>query len=216
MSREIKYTGIVLKKQAFGEADEIITFFTLEAGKVRALAKSIKLAKAKLQNSLQTFFLTSVVLSGRGDLPKIIHSVVSEHFSEIRENFLALKYAFFAGELMLKFTPDEQKNEKLFKLFYNFLKFLNSSANDYELGLLKFKTEFLTLSGFSTENYADLKDKKLWFQQCKMLEQSEFINLPNRSLVVKEIEELQSFLSNFIKFHMEREIKSEFIFKDMV
>ena len=54
--REIKHTGIILKKQPLGEADELITLFTKEQGKVRVLAKSVKSAKSKLQQNCRLCF----------------------------------------------------------------------------------------------------------------------------------------------------------------
>ena len=53
MSRETKLTGIILKKQPLNESDEIITFYTKENGKIRALAKSVKSSKSKLQQKIQ-------------------------------------------------------------------------------------------------------------------------------------------------------------------
>src|SRR5947208_3391870 len=71
MPRENTYQAMILKKQAYAEADEIITFFTFEHGKVRALAKSVKSPKSKLQQKLQALFLVQVTLS-HSKFPKII------------------------------------------------------------------------------------------------------------------------------------------------
>ncbi len=143
MSRDKQYKAIVLKRTPYAEADEIVTFYTQEAGKVRALAKSSKFSKSKLQYGLQSLFLVNVTLAGSG-LPKIIGVEIQESFSKLRESFEATKISFFAVELVLKFSPDEQKNEKLFELLVSFLKFLNESKdNILSLGLAKFKIEFL-------------------------------------------------------------------------
>jgi DNA repair protein RecO (recombination protein O) len=71
MSRENTYAALVLKKQPLNEADELITVFTKEIGKLRVLAKSVKFAKSKLQYSLQSLFLVNLTVTG-GGLPKII------------------------------------------------------------------------------------------------------------------------------------------------
>ncbi len=60
MPRENTYLSIILKKQAFKEADELITVYTKEAGKLRVLAKSIKSPKSKLQHGLQVLFLVKI------------------------------------------------------------------------------------------------------------------------------------------------------------
>ena len=122
MSRETKCRGVILKKQAFNEGDEIITFFTRELGKIRCLAKSVKSSKSKLQQKLQSLFIVDISFT-HGKLPKVISVEPVKVFSAMRENLQALKRAFYAQELVLKFTPDEQKNEPLYfcwKIFWNF------------------------------------------------------------------------------------------------
>ncbi len=92
--KETNYTAIVLKKQLFNEADEIITFYTLEAGKVRALAKSIKLSKSKLQNALQSCYEVKLELAGKKNLKTIIGASVINPHSGLRENLDKLKREF--------------------------------------------------------------------------------------------------------------------------
>ena len=150
MPRENTYNAIILKKQPYLEADEIITFYTEEAGKLRGLAKSVKFAKSKLQQSLQAGFLVQLTLAGK-NLPKIIGSEVVNPFANIRENLAAVSHAFYAIEAVLKATPDEQKNQRLFNLLLIFLTFLDldkARAELLNIGLAKFKIEFLESLGF--------------------------------------------------------------------
>jgi DNA repair protein RecO len=151
VSRENTYNAIILKKQPYGEGDELFTFFTEQAGKLRALGKSTKFAKSKLQHALQTCFLVRVTLTGRG-LPKIIGAEAVNVFPNIRENLSAAKMAFFALEAVLKSTPDEQKNERLFHLLVMFYSFLDLCKTRFELlplGLAKFKIQFLAHLGLA-------------------------------------------------------------------
>ncbi|MEK7161717.1 MAG: DNA repair protein RecO, partial [Patescibacteria group bacterium] len=163
--REIKYTGIILKKQPLGEADELITLFTKEQGKVRVLAKSVKSAKSKLQQKLQAlFFVEARVTTGK--LPKVIGVETIKIYAPLRENLDGLKHAFYALEFVLKFSADEQKNEKLFVIFESFLEFLNSSpsAQVLDLGLLKFKLSGLETVGFAVHFPKDaLTERQLFF-----------------------------------------------------
>ena len=164
MSRETKYTAIILKKQPYKEGDEIITFYTKEQGKVRALAKSVKLAKSKLQQRLQNLFLLNLTLS-HGSMPKIISAEPVEVFSALRENLEAVKIAFYALELVLKFTPDEQKNEGLFVLFAEFLNFLNSEISPavQKIGLAKFKINILQVLGLNVHYPAGSAEAAIFF-----------------------------------------------------
>lgn len=215
MLNEQNFTAIILKKQPFGEADEIITFFTRENGKVRGLAKSVKLAKSKMQNSLQSLFVVSLTLAGRGNLAKIISSEVRETHGGLRVNLENLKYAFYAQEVVLKFTPDGQKNEELFELLIKFLKFLETHTQNLDLALAKFKTDFLSVSGLAASYHQGLANRPEALSLCLSLETASFNELdPAKN--VGDVEPLQKFLSEFIAYYLEREVKAEAFLRGVV
>lgn len=211
MSREQKYTAIILKKQPFGESDEIVTFYTEEGGKVRGLAKSVKSSKSKLQQRLQSLFLVELTLTGL-KLPKIITAEPVEVFAGLRENLAALKRAFYGVELVLKFTPDEEKNQPLFELLKSFLEYLNTDRTEEELdtGLLKFKTGILSILGFNF-SYSQQADKLLpqLKQVLTELPKADFKNLKPVELNPAALLELSNLLSGFIEYQLERKVKSE-------
>lgn len=214
MSREQTYTAVILKKQPFGEADEIITFFTRESGKLRGLAKSVKLSKSKLQNSLQSLFVVQISLAGKGHLPKIISAEPQKVFLGVREDLEALKCAFYASELVLKFTPDAQKDEGLFGLLAGFLEFLELFPESREAALAKLKVDFLQLEGFSAGAHRDLAKRPDLLKLCQKLEVTAFNDLP--ALDLKGLGPLQDFLSEFIVYNLERQLKSEQFLKGVL
>ena len=164
MSREQNYTGIILKKQALGESDEIVTFYTKEQGKIRALAKSVKSSKSKLQQRLQALFLVNFTLTS-SKLPKIIFVEPLSVFMNLRENLPGIKAAFVACELVLKFAPDEQKNVPLFQALVDFFEFLNGEVGSAQtsLGLIKFKLAVLEASGLGLALEAGDNDLQTYF-----------------------------------------------------
>ncbi len=230
MSREFSCTAIVLKKQPFHESDELITFFTRERGKVRALAKSIKLPKSRLQSRLQSLFLVNLRLAG-GHLPKVIGAEPGEVFAGLREDLDCLKPAFYAAELALKFTPDEQKNEPLFELLVGFLDFLNRHpvAAVRQAGLLRFKIGILETAGFAVRRLppAAALPPQVYFSRTaggfvlgrpadgaavtaadyihfERLAAADFAALPESPPAA-----LQDLFSGFIEYQLERRVKSE-------
>src|SRR5262249_47314198 len=100
-----------------------------------------------------------------GKLPKIISAETRESFLHFRENLPALKNAFYAAELVLKFTADQQPNQQLFESLVEFLKFLDSSPPEAILpaGLLKFKLDCLSASGLSVNYPGDYQSQQLYF-----------------------------------------------------
>lgn len=231
--REISYKAIILKKTPYGEADEIITALCLRLGKTRFLAKSVKLAKSKLQNNLQSLFVcnlrtTSAVTYRMG---KIIGSEPIEVFSKLRENLLAVKSAFAASELAIKFLPDEQPYDSVFNLLNAFLNFLDKTPiteNNAEIGLLAFKIKFLELiglgirmpvniadktinfdpglGGFVSEGQVGIKTPKVNVERFKLLKQVSFKDLPSGS---EDFKELKILIDGFLEHHLERELKAE-------
>lgn len=233
MSREKKYTGIILKKQAYGEGDEIVTFFTKENGKVRCLAKSVKKSLAKLQQKLQTLFQVEFFTTVSSSLPKIISAEPVAVFSDLRENLGSLQKAYVGVELLLKLTPDELKNEKLFVSFLEFLKYLNLNSNErmQSLALEKFKISILELSGMAIDFFPELEfSDRIFFsppqggfsesQNHNSLLVSKgifklFLSLHNMDYQdlnqIKEsdsLTELERLTVEFVEYHLERQLKS--------
>ncbi|MDR3642081.1 MAG: DNA repair protein RecO [Candidatus Doudnabacteria bacterium] len=230
MPQEQTRLAIILKKQPYNEGDELITVFTREAGKLRALAKSVKLQKAKLQSRLQQLFLVNLELTS-AKLPKIIGVESRATFLKMRDNLAAVKMAYYASELILKFTPDEQKNEALFDLLAEFLKFLDSESKQpvLDLALAKFKINILRTLGLDISYPAGAK----FFSNSHggfvagQSQDSRPVTLPTLDLFISLkdcrfdylvslnfgdqvlLENLQNLLSQFVEYQLERPVKSE-------
>ena len=52
---QYKDYGIILKAINFGEADKLLTILTKSKGKIRAIAKGIRRARAKFSGSLENY-----------------------------------------------------------------------------------------------------------------------------------------------------------------
>lgn len=232
MSRENTYTGIILKKQPLGDTDELITLFTKEQGKVRVLAKSVKSAKSKLQQKLQALFFVEIRVA-TATLPKVIGVETVKTYSALRENLEGLKNAFYALEFVLKFSADEQKNEKLFGIFESFLEFLNTIPKEQELdlGLLKFKLSALETVGFAVHFPKEVSlEQQLYFSPASggfsltrgggavdeqlfrlflRLKSSRAVEIAKENFSRQTTARLQILLSEFIEYQLERKLKSE-------
>lgn len=234
--RETKYKAIILKKQQLGEGDEIVSFYTKEAGKIRAVAKSSKFAKSKMQHALQVLFLVQVTLAhSRSSLSKIIGSEVCDAFIGIRENLTAAAAALYAQEITLKFTADSQVNEQLFEVVKDFLTEVSvETESRISLLLAQFKIRFLSAVGFAIEDVGSVSENVFFaptfggFSMISRGVQDEYIpvsvymlffelsqNSRDRKHIVydeKDLLQLQRLLSSCVEYQLERGLHSEKMF----
>ena len=157
-----KLTGIILKKQNYREADQIVTVWSREAGKVRCLAKSLRLPKSKLNYALQDLSLVQIELAGRGTLPTLIGAVTLEQHHALKTDLLKMINAFYASELMLKMTADEHPNEPAFELLLAFFGELQSADTSNSFSLVdRFALELAQALGFGNpakvESHTDVR-----------------------------------------------------------
>ncbi len=237
-SREFSFTALVLKKQLLGEADEIVTLFSKDQGKIRSVSKSSKLSTSKLQYSLQPLFLSEVSLAGRGNLPKLIHANTTKVFSKVLESQNKIAIWFVVVELVVRILPDELSNPDLFNETIEFLEFLddtNVGKETAELGLLRYKIKALKAVGLGIHNIPRLEPgRQLMFSSSRGgfyyntgrldgegtavsenlwhdFENLNLSSLDSLKLFKKDVEtsKLEKLVSQFVSYQLDREIKSE-------
>lgn len=126
---DYKYTGIILGKKDFGETDRIYTIYTLENGKIRVLAKSVRKANAKLAGFLENFNLAEIFIAKSQGMGKITGSLVINSFPKMRENLEAVGSVFKSVELLNKLIKDENKDQNIFKLLKDYLEIADNLAD---------------------------------------------------------------------------------------
>ncbi len=231
--REKFFEGVILKKQPLSEADELLTIYTQELGKVRAVAKSSKLLKSKLQHQLQPMFLCKFTLAGRGGLLKIIQVQTEQVFRNIQGSQDLVQLWYVAAELIMRATPDEQSNLNLYEVLREFLFILNTAPLDQAdalLVLIKFKIEALNALGlgiqtseadsagpyfFSNEAGGFVSGSKpaggvaivdSIYQSFLNLSHAHISDLPE---LTNDPQQLNSLISQYINYQLEREIRAE-------
>ncbi len=164
MSRESEYTAFVLKRTDFGETDQIITVFTEEEGKLRAMVKAAKLPTSKLQPALQPLFKVKIRMAGNSNLPKVIGAQAVQSFPGFYADTNKLECWYLASELLTKAMADGHPNVPLFQLLADYLQFVS----DHELNkeqitacLIQFQIKALRELGMGIKS-AD-NSGNLWF-----------------------------------------------------
>lgn len=148
---DYKYTGIILGKKDVGETDRIYTIYTLESGKIRVLAKSVRKANAKLAGFLENFNLAEIFIAKSQGMGKITGSLVINNFSEIKNNLETVRAVFDSIGLLNKMIKDESGDPKTFKLLREYLETMNEIAKENNQD----KNEIISL-GFSFKFFEEL------------------------------------------------------------
>jgi DNA repair protein RecO len=208
-----KLTGIVLKKQNYKEADQIVTLWTREAGKVRVMARGLRHGKSKLSFSMQDLSLVDFETAGRRSLPALISAKSLKNFPKLRDDLSKTVAAFYATELMLKMTADEQPNPEAYDLLYGFFEHLNTadiSQQPIYTVVDSFSLKLLASLGFSIEHAQGTFNLPASLNSTlTLLADSRYPELPALGLNEVIAKQSHAVVKNFIEFILERNLKSE-------
>lgn len=143
-----KTRAVVLHTLDYGESDRIATFYTLEFGKVKGIAKGARRSRRRFANALEPFSCADIRFSRKGDsLAFVDQCDMVDHFPTIRSDLEKSMSASYLVELTGAFTVEGKKNELIFKLLIDFLSVMDNGP--FIPGLLSFfEIRLLHLSGY--------------------------------------------------------------------
>jgi DNA repair protein RecO (recombination protein O) len=104
-----KDEGVVLKTIKLGEADRIVTLFTRDNGKVRAVAKGVRKTKSRFGGRLEPFTRVALMIYRGRNLDTITSADILDPFKEVRADYARLTGAAALAEMVEKITPDRER-----------------------------------------------------------------------------------------------------------
>ncbi len=118
-----KTPAIVLRSIPYGEADKIVTLYTLDFGKIKGMAKGAKRSRKRFGNALEIGCHVSATFFEKetSNLVRLSHCDVIRPFASVREDLHRLAWASYFIELVNELTAEKIKNEALFRLLLEFL-----------------------------------------------------------------------------------------------
>ncbi len=145
--RSFRVEAIVLRHIDWGEADRILTIFSLEMGKLRLLAKGVRKPRSRKAGHLEPFTRVSLQLARARDFPIITQAETLEAYPPLREDLLMPSYAAYVVELLDRFTYEEGENRGLYRLMASTLSRLSAGHNP-DLVIHFYELRLLDLVGF--------------------------------------------------------------------
>jgi DNA repair protein RecO (recombination protein O) len=143
--RSFRVEAIVLRHADWGEADRLLTLYTRERGKVRAIAKGARKIRSRKAGHLEPFTRVTLQLAKGRDLLIVTQADTMDAYLPLGEDLARTAYASYVVELLDRFTyEDESENVALFNLLAETLNRIASNPDAwlairyYEVRLLDF------------------------------------------------------------------------------
>lgn len=108
--------AIVLANRPFGEADRIVTLFTLARGKVRAVAKGARRPRNRLAGLTQLFTHADLQLFAGKNMDTISQGQIINPFRVLREDLDRMAYGVYVLELFERATEGISEYQDYFVL----------------------------------------------------------------------------------------------------
>jgi DNA repair protein RecO (recombination protein O) len=154
VARTYSTEAVVLRSLRLGEADRIVHLYTLERGRVGAVAKGIRKTKSRFGARLEPLSHVSLQLyPGSGELQTVTGVDLVRSHAGVREDRYRLNVGLIGAEAMLRLFPEQERNDRAFTALTRFLDALDESppladAPALDPIALSFQLKLLWLSGY--------------------------------------------------------------------
>jgi len=139
-----------LRRLDLGEADRILTLYTLHHGKLKAIAKGARKPLSRKAGHLELFVRAELQIARGHDLDVISQAEMIEAYAALREDLKRMAYAAYFVELVDSFTGERDENRLLYHLLADGLGWLCESTHLPRTALY-YELHLLALSGYSPQ-----------------------------------------------------------------
>jgi DNA repair protein RecO (recombination protein O) len=149
--------GFILKKTALGEADQVLTVYTKDFGKLEITAKAVRKISSKLRAGVEIFYLSEIEFIQAKNQKTLVDAVPVEKFENIKKDLIKLRVANKVADVLDELVKGQEKDEKIWQLltevFYrlNECQVVNSSI--CRLLYYYFFWNFVSVLGYEPQLY---------------------------------------------------------------
>mgnify|MGYP001615054604 CR=1 FL=1 len=143
--------GLILKKIDRGEANQLLTIYTKDFGKLEILGKAIRKISSKLRAGAEVFYLSEIEFIQGKNYKTLTDAVLINKFPDIQNNLNGLKTAHLIARMTDKLVKGEEPDGRLWRLLRKTFQVLNShslSVDRYSLIYYYFLWNFFSLLGY--------------------------------------------------------------------
>jgi DNA repair protein RecO (recombination protein O) len=152
--RSYKTEAVVLRSFRFGEADRVLHLYTLDRGRVGAVAKGIRKTKSRFGARLEPLSHVELMLhQGSGELHTVTGVELLSSHHAAREDQYRLSVGLLGAEAMLRLFTEQEANPRAFQALTRFLDVLDETQPatrrpSLDPLALSFQLKLLWLSGY--------------------------------------------------------------------
>jgi DNA repair protein RecO (recombination protein O) len=145
----LKTPAITLKSRKWGDADRIVTFYTLRFGKLRGVARGARRLKSRFGSALEPFVHCDLNLFEKRHDPmyRVTQADILETFSGLREDLNLMSGAGRLVNLVAALTAEGDPSPRVFDTLVQGLRVLQGSREP-SLTTLLFQIRLLGQTGF--------------------------------------------------------------------
>jgi DNA repair protein RecO (recombination protein O) len=152
--RTYRTEAVVLRSFRLGEADRVLHLYTLDRGRIGAVAKGIRKTKSRFGARLEPLSHVDVLLhQGSGELQTVTGVELIRSHHNAREDQYRLGVGLVGAEAMLRLFTEQERNPRAFQAVTRFLDLLEDlpsreSRPSLDPLALSFQLKLLWLSGY--------------------------------------------------------------------
>lgn len=142
--------GIILRRIDMGESDRLLTVFTRDYGKLKAVSKGSRKPASRQTGHVELFGRSNLLIAAGKTFDIVTQAESIEMYPALREDLVRTTYAAHVVELLDRFTEEEDKNVNLYHLLAEGLGWFANEDN-HLLAARYFELRMLSLTGFQPQ-----------------------------------------------------------------
>lgn len=125
MAVHYRTNGFIVKKTDRREADQLLTIYTKEFGKLEILGKAIRKIKSKLRGGAELFYLSEIEFIQGKTSKTLTDTILIDKFPNIRKDLERLEIAHQIAESLDELVKGQEADENIWQLLNEVFEKLN-------------------------------------------------------------------------------------------
>ncbi len=172
--------GLVFKKEALGEADQLFTIYTKDFGRLEILGKGIRKISSKLKSGMDIFYLSEIEFIQGKTYKTLTDVILIDKFKNLRNDLKKMAIAYKISEVFDNLIKGQEADEKIWQFLNETFQKLDKleienwtppTHHPLEIVYYYFFWNLLSILGYQPQLYncaicqKKLKPEKLYFNQ---------------------------------------------------